>query len=507
MPAVSAPRIRRRWPSLGPITPRDFRDSVRSMAIRGPHGPKPPPPEAGVRPAREQAVSPLQRLVDFGAARTPQEARRLVQELLASLRAAGFPVPATGGAESQLGQALKLFQQSQGLPADGRLDRDTLGALLDAGVLVPPKDAGEAGGTRDAGGVAHPSEPALPERLFGLPKFLGDRRALPVTGGATPEGAKAVHDVEAAQKADAKDKPPEIDLKGFLSSLRAAGFYGAGKGAEQLKDALKKVQRSEGLPQSGQLDVRTAEALARRGVLSESALAVIARESPTSQATSGSRSESAVAMSDPTARGLPEGALDPDARVGRGEGQGSAPGRAGEGGDGTSASTSTQLGQAPGNAVAREGEALEGALDDAWGYDDGGNAPAGDDDVDDERRGHASLDDGGDAEAGHWRVPTLSEQIRAGLEGIARDDDGAGAATYAWDFTLYRPGVYGARQPSERLFHLVVERAGPFDPLWERARLALNDKLAALEPETRALEAGDFERALRRARVRTLNDR
>lgn len=469
------------------------------MAIRGPHGPKPPPPEAGVRPAREQAVSPLQRLVDFGAARTPQEARRLVQELLASLRAAGFPVPATGSTEGQLGQALKLFQQSQGLPADGRLDRDTLGALLDAGVLVPPKDAGEAGGARDAGGVAHPSEPALPERLFGLPKFLGDKRALPQTGGAVPDGAKAVHDVEAAQKAEAKDKPPEIDLKGFLSSLRAAGFFGAGKGADQLKDALKKAQRSEGLPQSGQLDLRTAEALVRRGVLPESALATFAREAAASQTSSAARSESALAQSDPSAHGLPEGKGDPDARVGRGEGQGSAAGRMGEGGDGTS----TQLGQAVGAAGAHEGE----AVDDAWELDERGNAPAGDDDLDDERRGHATLDDASDAEPGHWQVPSLDEQIRAGLEAIARDDDGAGAATYAWDFTLYRPGVYGALQPGERLFHLVVERAGPFDPLWERARLALNDKLSALEPDTRALEADDFERALRRARVRMLSER
>lgn len=482
------------------------------MAIRGPHGPKPPPPEAGVRPQREQAVSPMQRLVDFGAARTPQEARRLVQELLASLRAAGFPVPATGGAESQLGQALKLFQQSQGLPADGRIDRDTLGALLDAGVLRPgPKDAGEAGGSRDAGRASDAAEtgraretPQAPERLPGLPRFLGDKRALPQTGGEVPAGARGAVDVEAEQKASAKDKPPEVDLKSFLSSLRSAGFFGAGKGAEQLKDALKKVQRAEGLPANGQLDARTVEALVRREVLPQEALATLARETPSAQAApSTARSESAQAQSDPTQRGVAEGKGDADARIGRGEGEGQAPGRAGQGGQGAATELSGAAAEAAhaaalAAALAAEGEALEDAPYD----EEGGNAPAGDDELDDERRGHANLDDGSDADQGYWEAPPLSAQILAGLEAIARDDDGNGAATYAWDFTLLRPGVYGPRQPAEKLFHLLVAQAGPFDPLWERARQALNEKLAALEPDARALEVEDFNRALRRARVR-----
>lgn len=450
-----------------------------------------------MRPAREQAVSPLQRLVDFGAARTPQEARRLVNELLASLRAAGFPVPATGSAESQLGQALKMFQASRGLPPDGRVDKNTLSALLDAGLFpVAAKDANEAGGARDAGATNRAAEPPLPERLFGLPKFLGDKRALPQTGGEVPAGAQAAHDVEAEQKASAKDKPPEVDLKSFMSSLRTAGFFGAGKGADQLKDALKKLQRAEGMPASGQLDARTAEALVRRGVLPEDALATFARESPSSQVTSGARSESTAAQSDPSARGVPQGQGDPDARVGRGAGEGAAEAKAGQGGDGNA----TALGEAIGAAGAREGHAVEDALE--RGDRDGGNAPAGDDHIDDERRGHATLDDGLEREAAHWQVPSLVEQLGVGLASIERDDDGRGAATYAWDFTLYRPGVCGPRQPGERLFHLVVERAGPFDPLWEQAREALNDKLLALEPEARLLDVEDFARALRQARVR-----
>ena len=111
----------------------------------------------------------------------------------------------------------------------------------------------------------------------------------------------------------------------------------------------------------------------------------------------------------------------------------------------------------------------------------------------DEEREHA---------AGHWEVASLVEQIDEGLAAIARDDDGDGAATYAWDFTLFRPGVYGAKQPAEKLFHLVVGKANAFDPLWERARAALNEKLDAFEPDAERVSSEDFAQALRVARYR-----
>jgi hypothetical protein len=96
----------------------------------------------------------------------------------------------------------------------------------------------------------------------------------------------------------------------------------------------------------------------------------------------------------------------------------------------------------------------------------------------------------------------LSEQVDKGLLAIARDDGGRGAATYAWDFTLYRPGIYGARQSAERLFHVVVTQASAFDGLWERARGAINEKLAALEPDADIVTFDALHSALRRARVR-----
>src|SRR5688500_13787047 len=105
------------------------------MAIRGPR------PDQVLPQRREQPTSPEQRLMDVGSARTPAEAHKLLRDLLTTLRARGLPVAATGKPSAQLGAALKLFQQSQGLPASGQLDRATHEALVDQGALPRPKDA------------------------------------------------------------------------------------------------------------------------------------------------------------------------------------------------------------------------------------------------------------------------------------------------------------------------------------------------------------------------------
>jgi hypothetical protein len=189
---------------------------------------------------------------------------------------------------------------------------------------------------------------------------------------------------------------------------------------------------------------------------------------------------------------VPAGQADPEALRGRGDGAGDAarPGVEQKSGQGT---TTTPTAGATGTVD-------QG--DPGGTSDDVGNAPGGDDSVDDERRGPASIDDDEHHDEGHYEVPALSLQILEGLAQIVRDDDGSGAATYAWDFTLYRPGIYGKKQPAERLFHLVVQKASAFDPLWEQARQALNEKLERVEPDALLLEPDDFARALRIARVR-----
>jgi hypothetical protein len=306
--------------------------------------------------------------------------------------------------------------------------------------------------------------------------------------------------VDEKAKASNADKPPEIDLKRFVSSLRQAGFPGAGNGKAQLKDALSKLQQNERLPVTGRIDQATADALVRRGVLTAAQardLAPVSAQLLTAEAARTPlepreqvRALRDQASSEPTTRGLPpQTSGDDAARVGRDGGAGEAV-QAGEGG-------------AQGSRTAGEGRGgIEGG-DSPDGELSPGNAPSGDDRVDDERRGHAAVDDGSDHAEGHYQVPPLVEQLARALAALARDDGGVGAATYAWDVTLYRPGVYAAKQSAERLFHVVVKQASAFDPLWDEARAAINNKLASYEPNARPLTDKQLRNALRRARVRS----
>lgn len=482
------------------------------MAIRGPgQGPKPEvvQQQQGMKPVREQPASPLQRLMDFGAARTPQEAQKLIKELLSALRASGFPVNATGSPESQFGSALKLFQESRGLPPNGRLDEKTRDALVDAG-LLPKPEAKDAKAQEAGVGVGQKQKPEVQVDLrpradakLGVGEL--SMRA-PAAGEGRPEGTQTSQGVELKQMSEksAREKPPEVDMKSFLSSLRAAGFQGAGKGAEQLKDALKRLQKAEGLPQSGQLDPRTAEALVRRGIVDERVLPMtLANARDASLARSDVKD--ARHLQEPTTKGAErerERERENDGVRGRGDAEGRGE-KKGAGGDGSGSEVDGRAAA----AQAAAGAQGSGDIDDPWREGAEGNAPAGDEDIDDERRGRANVDDDVDDdvddEQRHWAVPPLSVQIEAGLAAIVRDDDGSGAATYAWDFTLHRPGVYGAKQPAEKLFHLVVTKASAFDLLWEQAREALNEKLMLLEPDARRLSVDDFTRTLRVARMKT----
>jgi peptidoglycan hydrolase-like protein with peptidoglycan-binding domain len=208
--------------------------------------------------------------MEFGAARTPQEARRVISELLASLRAAGFPVPRTGSPEAQLKTALEQFQKAEGLPGKGELNKDTLDRLADAGHL-------EQKGKNDASGVDVPASVRAPTQdkslteLDKLTRMLGGELGLPTPGQEAPADSKSPRKTEVDEKASAarQEKAPPLDMKSFVASMRAAGFAGQGKGAEQLKEAIKKLQTKEGLPVTGRIDTQTAEALVKRGVLSE----------------------------------------------------------------------------------------------------------------------------------------------------------------------------------------------------------------------------------------------
>ena len=331
-----------------------------------------------------------------------------------------------------------------------------------------------------------------------------------------------------------------LDPARLIASLFAAGF--TGKSPDQ---ALSSFQSAKGLPATGQLDPKTIEQLVAAGHLSSEAaeahkdtkapsakassatstssssdkakadssrqqtatttatkagdVSVRAPASSPAEAREMARLESLLAQANAVERGVQEGKGDPTATAGHGESAGQATGLKGKGGAG---------GGADGNG-SESGHHTEGPKGSESSV---GNSKAGDDNHDDERRGHASdanvddhqpkPDDDGDLPAGHYRVVKLSEQVVAALETIFRIDDNTLPVHYTWDVTLYRPGVYGDGQPAEAVWHLVVERAHAFDPVWQRAQQAIASRLLYIEPDADPLPLDEILGALRRARVR-----
>ncbi len=208
------------------------------------------------------------------------------------------------------------------------------------------------------------------------------------------------------------------------------------------------------------------------------------------------RLDNVLAQQQAMERGVQEATGDPHATKGAGEKVGEGQGVRGQGG--------AQGGGAPDVAGV---EAAAPSVDGPPGFETvQGNAKAGDDDFLNDERGNANVkrqgDEGEGEGEGYWSVPPLSEQVRDALDSITRDDDTAGAATYSWDVTFHRPGVYGPGQPAPEIWRLVVERATAFDSVWREACDAITIKELYFEPDAEPPTMDDFVLALRRARVR-----
>jgi hypothetical protein len=490
------------------------------MAIRGPAR-----PEAALAPiAREQATSPLQRLIDFGMARTPTEAHKVLGEIIALLGGAGFPVAKLGSPEQQLQTALRDFQHTHGLKGTGQLDEATARALERAGLVPPRADVAvdpHAGRKLPRDVVDTGARPGLD---LGLPRLgvggvggvgggAGGGGPLVDGGSAGPSSLPKSRqlETEAAIARVTHGRPDvEVDLRSMLGALRAAGFAGAGKGTEQLKDAIKKLQRVDGLPVTGALDAATATALERRGVLDAATAQALREQDPrlashspaaqttsiattssatTSNATTSSATTSNTTTTTPettTTTSAPAAGAHADAprdHIASGDRHhGEDGGLASRGDPGVQRSGAADTGDtrpAPGNAVA-------GTIED-----------------DDPERGRANRDDDDADDAfQHWEVPSVHAQIEAAWPALERDDDGRGPATYGWVVVLHRPGIYAAGQPAPVILKLEVRHAGPFDPVWDEAVLALNSRLRAHDDDAPPLTRTRVAHALQRARYR-----
>jgi hypothetical protein len=156
------------------------------------------------------------------------------------------------------------------------------------------------------------------------------------------------------------------------------------------------------------------------------------------------------------------------------------------------------------SAMGKKGEPI--SPEDWWAQQEA-EASATDDDADDgsPAAGASVPAAGATSPAGAVATPAppaqlLILQIRKALDAIVRDEvTGSGATTYSWDVRLFRPG---SAIDGGGVLHVVVDKAGPFDPVWGKAREAINQKQRELEPGRALLTQEDLAAALRRARVR-----
>jgi len=150
------------------------------------------------------------------------------------------------------------------------------------------------------------------------------------------------------------------------------------------------------------------------------------------------------------------------------------------------------------NAMGKKGEPMS---PEAWQAEQAALAAVDDDDGED---GDGKAGDVGGAVADDAVVaepaPILILQVRRSLDAIKKDAPLPGqAATYSWDVRFYAPG---APMDGDGVLHLVVDKAGPFDPVWARAREAIMQKQREHEPGRALITQEDVASALRRARVR-----
>ncbi|HEY1099465.1 MAG TPA: peptidoglycan-binding protein, partial [Myxococcota bacterium] len=395
------------------------------------------------------------------------------KQILGGLKESGFQAPATASKDfgTQFTNALKQFQQAQGLPANGKLDGATSDALKNLGLAGAPPQAEKPDtaaardnfdrgasllkqGERSRADVAKNASPdtnfldALLNKLGGDQGVTSDRAGQVGGTGETATNAQKSSDAKDVKKASETDKAGNTEAK--KSSK------------DDVNQPLDKNAR-----EASRLQVA-------RGLKSDTTKTEEQRRKP------------ALYGKDPTERGILDDEAEDD--VGDG-GDGNKRGKGGDQQAGGHDAAGTDTG---GGVGERDGDEKHS-----------GNASSGDENHGDPKRGHASIDDGSDDGAGHYRVPTLSEQAFSALEKIKKDDTANNrATTYSWDVTFFKPGVYGAGQKAQELVHLVVQSSTAFDPVWQRAQANLQVMVRRLERDGAVPSHDDIIGALRQARAR-----
>lgn len=451
------------------------------MAIRNVGDPKPQPgagSAGGLPPTVEKALG------DAGLLQGGKSPKEAAQNLLGTLKKAGFEAPPgapKGDLAAQLSASLKSFQKTVGLQQNGQLNPPTTDALKTAGLIQSPesqqakqkaveKDGFERGGAsllkQGEKQRADAVNAGTPDTNFldALINQLG-------TGGPN-EGTSASDIKGAAQASDAQAQ--SVDKKNVAEAKKGEGVNKKGSTTDAQKEP--EVASNQQMDKGHAAGVKVA-----RGLKTENAK------------TDEKRRKDALSGKDPTELGILDEEADDDALEGAGEdGKQKRRGQGGENGGADDNGSEASGSEGPGEDGRER---------------DKGNAQSGDEDHNDRRRGHASIDDGSDDGAGHYRVPSMAEQAVAALDKIVKDAAVENrATTYSWDVTFYRPGVYGAGQKAQELVHLVVDKATAFDAVWTKAQANIAILVKRLDPDGQAPTVEDIIQAIRQARSRDGGD-
>ena len=168
------------------------------------------------------------------------------------------------------------------------------------------------------------------------------------------------------------------------------------------------------------------------------------------------------------------------------------------------AGTGAQDAQPGGKSNDAEGLA-RGEAEQQIAHEEGlGNQATGDEDLKDERRGAALVDDGSGVDEGAYEIPSLREQFEEALTRlqVEEEKDPNRPTTYKGEFLLYKPGVYQSATQAPQLLNLKVVKATAYDPIWAKVVEEINTRLSTVDPEGHQIEASEIQTALSIARVR-----
>lgn len=415
-----------------------------------------------------------------------QNPKALAQHIVSNLVARGYGAKQGGQLLEQLTNALLGAQRAHGLGMSGKLDKATVALLRSLGI-VSTQSSGAQGVLANKDSFERPKTANLPAKVSAQP--VSQSKA----DGALERLANVLE-----QRMGDFGKTLAGAIRGFAAGAESLGQQ-IGQLAQRARDGVvAAVTRQPTETQTQDASAKTASqqspalpaATTSTAAVTANPVGAAAAAAATLQSATTQNRSAVEGHVDPRAAGAQVGDALSDQGRGKKQGQGAGLLGEGEGGEGLDKDAKDQ--------------GLGDRDDPDMADGDDGNAASGDDDFANGQRGQASLDDGSDDDGKHYKVPNFSQQLETALGLITREAEQVNkATTYSWDFVLYKPGVYSAKQKADELLHVQVREALPFDQVWEQARVEIGKRIRRYDSQALPPTSAEIQVALRRARVRS----